>query len=729
MRRFILCLLLGALALAGCAPALTDAPATPTSAPATTAAVPPPSATLPTAETSTPRRTPTEAPIIAALPTATLPPTPASAPGRYVDASQGVALRYPQEWTAQPGDDASTLTWVVAPDESVWGVLFSSPLPAAATLEQMAAQIRDDSARNLKDVTPLADRSVTLPGERPARHSEYRARDSEQEYHVVLTSAARGDRIFTLMFYGRPEAVALHRDAVDAISGALELSAPLRFGIPQDQALLWLGGESANPRAYDPATGGGNDLVFSGLVMFTPDLRVVSDLAASWDVSPDGTVYTFHLRPEARFHNGRPVTAQDVIYSWERAADPATESNEVLTYLGDIVGVRERHAGTSDRITGLAARDPHTLEVRIDAPKPYFVMKLTYATAAVVDEANVESGPEWYRTPNGTGPYRLIRWEPHRVQIYERNDGFYLAPPAVRYIIVQLVAEVGLRMYERGDIDITRVGSADVARLRDPGEPLHGELLEAVSMCTGYVVFDTTRPPFDDQKVRQAFALAVDRQQYVDLVADGLSLPARGLYPPALPGHDPALEGLAFDPALARTLLAESRYGGAEGLPTITFTTAGHGSDVSQDVAVLAAMWQEHLGVTIAIDNVEPDRWWDELHAGNHGQIFSQGWCADYPDPENFADALFHSQAQQNLGRYTSPKVDALLERARVERDPDARIRMYQEAERQIVHDAPAVFLSHALHFLLVKPRVKGYVLTPVHVPLARYLRLEPEQP
>lgn len=417
-----------------------------------------------------------------------------------------------------------------------------------------------------------------------------------------------------------------------------------------------------------------------------------------------------------------------MIYSWERAADPQIDSDTVLTYLGDIVGVRERRAGQAERVSGLVAIDRHTLQVTIDAPKPYFPMKLTYSTAAVVDRHNIESGPEWYRAPNGAGPYKLVRWEPLKLQIYERNEEFYLAPPAIRYIVVELFAGVGTRMYETGAIDMAGVGLYDVERLRDPNEPLHGELHEGVSMCTSYIVFDVAQPPFDDPRVRQAFALAVDRQRYVDVVLRGVGLVARGPYPPALPGHSAALRGLDFDPQLARRRLAESRYGGAAALPPIVFTTSGFGSSVGGDVSALAQMWQDTLGVQIQIENLEPSRYGDELHDGNHGQLVSYGWCADYPDPENFADALFHSGAEQNLGGYHNPALDRLLEQARVERNVARRMALYGQAEQLIVDDAPAIFLNHSLNFVLVKPYVKGYVLAPIGVPIARYLSLDPAQ-
>lgn len=139
-------------------------------------------------------------------------------------------------------------------------------------------------------------------------------------------------------------------------------------------------------------------------------------------------------------------------------------------------------------------------------------------------------------------------------------------------------------------------------------------------------------------------------------------------------------------------------------------------------------MWQKNLGVTIQLENLEPSKSSDEIHKGHHGQLLFYGWCADYPDPENFADALFHSGAQQNLGHYANPELDALLEKARVERDVAQRIGMYQQAQQMIVDDAAAIFLDHGLSFLLVKPEIKGYVLTPIRTPIERYLSIDPGQ-
>jgi len=509
------------------------------------------------------------------------------------------------------------------------------------------------------------------------------------------------------------------------ITASARPAAAWQIDIPPEQALVLAGGETTNPREYDPATthGSGDKLVYSGLVSFDPNLNITPDLAQSWDVSGGGTVYTFHLRENARFHDNRFVTAQDFVYSWERAVSPSTGSDTAMTYLSDIVGVSEMAAGLADHISGLKVINDLTLEVTIDAPKPYFILKLTYPTAFVVDRNNVEKGGDWYRQPNGTGPYKLIEWTSFERIVYEANPDFYLGAPSIPYVILNLYAGDPQRLYETDEVDITGVYS--IERFLDPEEPLHDELISGVGLCTGYVVFDTTRPPFDDVNVRKAFSMAFNRQQYIDIVMGGHALPAVGLYPPGLPGFSYELKGLPYDPEQARELLKQSKYGSAQGLPPIVYTDAGIGSNVSADVAAMAEMWQKNLGVTITVENIEPNFFSEQVYSDNHGQLLSSGWCADYPDPENFADILFHTGSNQNSGGYSNPALDTILEQARVEQDVTKRIGLYQQAEQMLVDDAPVLFTTHSLSYQLVKPYVKGYVFTPFDIPIERYMWLE----
>lgn len=486
---------------------------------------------------------------------------------------------------------------------------------------------------------------------------------------------------------------------------------------------------SGQPRTLDPAlTLGGPDgplgHIFSGLVTLDTNLQIQPELAAGWTVSDDGLVYTFYLRRNALFHNGRALTAADVVYSWQRAAHPDTGSDTVLTYLGDIEGLLAFHEGQADQISGLRLLDDHTLEVRLNAPVVYFLQKLAYPVAYVVDEQNVQQS-DWEHRPNGAGPFILETWRDDEVIILQRNENYYLEPAHIRQLVYDLGPGLPLAMYETDEIDLVGIGSDTLDRVLDANDPLSADLRTGVSMCTSVIGLNNRLAPFDDVRVRQAFNYALDKALLIETFADGNGLVATGPLPPGMPGYTGQSDGYPFDPAQARKLLAEAGYAAPGDLPALTYTTAGYG-DVGAYVTAVITMWQENLGVTIAPVILDPFTYYDELYDGNVGHLFSSGWCADYPDPQNFLDVLYHSQATQNLGGYSNPAVDALLEQARVERDVAARMSQYAAIEQQIIADAPVVFTSHGLTAVLVKPHLQNYVLTPIGVPQWHRVRLAP---
>ena len=484
---------------------------------------------------------------------------------------------------------------------------------------------------------------------------------------------------------------------------------------------------SSQPRTLDPAlTLGGPDgplgHIFSGLVSLDINLQVQPELAAGWTVSDDGLLYTFYLRQNAVFHNGRAVTASDVIYSWDRAADPATASDTVLTYLGDIDGLQAKYEGRADQISGLRLVDDHTLEVQLNAPVVYFLQKLAYPVAYVVDEQNVTQS-DWEHRPNGTGPFQLDTWRDDDVMILLRNDNYYLQPADIDRLVYQLGPGLPLAMYETDEIDLVGIGGATLARVLDPNDPLSADLRTGVSMCTSVIGLNNQLAPFDDVRVRQAFNYALDKDLLIETFSDGNGLVATGPLPPGMPGYTGQSVGYPFDPGRGRQLLAEAGYADRNDLPVITYTTGGYG-DVGAYVTAVITMWQENLGVTIRPVILDPFTYYDALYDGHVGHLFSSGWCADYPDPQNFLDVLYHSESPQNLGGYSNPGVDMLLEQARIERDITSRMTLYGEIEQQIVVDAPVVFTSHGLTAVLVKPRLQNYVLTPIGVPQWHHISL-----
>jgi oligopeptide transport system substrate-binding protein len=472
-----------------------------------------------------------------------------------------------------------------------------------------------------------------------------------------------------------------------------------------------------DPITLDPAVSGESTSheyvlqIYSGLLRLDDELDTVPDIAASWDVSPDHRTYTFYLREDVCFHDGKPVTAADFKYSWERACDPATGSGSAATYLGDIVGVAAVLAGETADISGVKVRGDYTLEVTIDAPKSYFLAKLTYPTAFVVDEANVAEGAEWWRQPNGTGPFKLAEWqETERLRLV-RYDNYYGEKASLAEVDFQLWSGVPMRMYENGEIDVAGVSVTYIDRVTDPAGPFLDQLQSVPELSLSYIGFNTTRPPFDDVNIRLAFAMAVDKEKIVSLSLRDLVQVAGGILPPGMPGYNEQLDGLEYDPAQARELIAASAYGDAANLPPITLTTTGYGGYIGSTLEAIITQWRENLGVEVTVRQIEPERFLYHLDE-ELDELFDAGWIADYPHPQNFLDILFRTGSEHNEGGYSNPALDALLDEAATEPDEALSLELYQQAEQMLVDDAAVMPLWFGQSYYLVKPRVRGYQLT-----------------
>jgi oligopeptide transport system substrate-binding protein len=537
----------------------------------------------------------------------------------------------------------------------------------------------------------------------------------------------RGTQVLEVDVVAKASTFDSNKDAIDKIVGSFRLEEPRPFGVPRRQALTLY---DIGPRTLDPAVSreatshGYIAQIFSGLVTLDKDLKLVPDIAERWEVSNRGRTYTFYLRQGVTFHDGKKVTAQDFKYSWERAASPQTGSQTAKDYLGDIVGVSEVLEGRAREISGVRVIDERTLEVTIDAPKAYFLSKLTYPVAFVVDRANVETGGEWWRRPNGTGPFKLRDWQQDELIILENNPRYYGQPVKLGYVVYKLFGGIPIRMYETGEIDVTEVSTNDVPRVTDETNPLHEELSIVPELSVYYVAFNPTRPPFDDALIRRAFAMAVDTDKIIRLVQKGSVQRANGLLPPGLPGHNPDLRGIPFDPAQAKRLISQSKYGDVSGLPPITITTSGRGGEVSDIIGALVQEWRQNLGIEVMVRQLEPETYFYLLKQ-EKDNMFDTGWIADYPDPQNFLDVLFHSGSEANDSEYSNPELDALLERARVEQDGETRMKMYQQAEQMLIDDSGLIPLWFGKSYTLVKPHVKGYVRTPQGLPLLKGVTLE----
>ena len=464
--------------------------------------------------------------------------------------------------------------------------------------------------------------------------------------------------------------------------------------------------------------------VFGGLVTINPDLNIVPDLA-TWGVSSGGTVYTFHVRENAKFHDGKRVTAQDFKWSMERAADPRTAAPVVDQYLGDILGVKERLKGDASEVAGVRVVDDRTLEISTDAAKSYFLAKLTYPTAFVLDQENVDASPRrWSRSPNGTGPFKLVDYIPGERLVLARNENYHLGPPHLDEVRFILSGGTAMLMYENNEIHLTGVGLADLERVQDPNEPLNAELQKAPpTFSTQYIGMNVSVPPFDDPKLRQALNYAINKEAIARDVYAGLIAPANGILPPGFPGFNTNLDGYEYDPDRARKLLAESKYAdNLEDYQPFILTTAGSfGASLSLDMEVILQMWRDNLGIEVEILRTEFATYLQDL-IRRRFDMFEIGWIADYPDPENFLDLLFHSESSNNHTAYNNAEVDRLLVKARVETDQASRYRIYNQVEDMILRDAPWIPLWYSgEQYLLVKPYVHDYKLTPLIIPKLRF--------
>ena len=484
----------------------------------------------------------------------------------------------------------------------------------------------------------------------------------------------------------------------------------------------------SDPPTFDPAlvtdTTSASIIVeiFSGLVTLNKDLDIIPDLAESWEVSDDGKTYTFNLRNGIKFSNGDPVTAEDFKWSIERASNPDTGSMNAEVYLGDILGVKEvvESGGELKEVEGVNVIDDKTLEITIDEPKTYFLAKLTYPTAFVLNKNYVEKqGEDWIDNPVGTGPFVLTEYQIGQTLKLKKNENYWGEKAKVDGIIMNLAGGVSMAMYENDEIDITGVGLADLERVKDPNDPLNKDLVNVPPQFSlNYIGFNVNMPPFEDENFRKALSYAVDKEIIADKIYSGLTKPSYSIIPPGFPGYSPSIKGIEFNEELAKEYLAKSKYSDPATRPRIIVTIPGTGGSPGLDTEVISDMWKETLGIEVEIQQVEWATYLQDMNRKRLQLWAGSGWQADYADPQDFIDVLFYSKSDVNHGNYSNPEVDKLILEARTEIDNNRRFLLYNQAE-QIIVDEAAIFplWFDTDGYALVKPWVKGYEFTPIIVP------------
>lgn len=467
--------------------------------------------------------------------------------------------------------------------------------------------------------------------------------------------------------------------------------------------------------------------IFGGLVTLDTDLKVQPDIAQSWDVSNGGKTYTFKLRDDVVFHTGnaRRVTAEDVKYSIERAADPANASPTVRAYLGNIVGLRDRYENKAASVSGVKVIDDRTIQIDLIEPSDYFLSELTYPVAFVVDRQQIEANPRnWTQKPSGTGPFKLAEFKPAEKIRLVRNDRYHLGAPKLDEVVFELGGGSLLTRYENDEIHIGYIPASLLDSVKDGSNALAKEYRPVPNMAVFYFTLNPQKAPFDDPKVRQAFALTIDRETLNSVLLYDAYRVADGFLPPEMPGYTESVTSYDYDVDRAKQLLAESKYAG--NLPRIVLSYSGTGAAPGDLLVAVQERWQEALGVTIELQAIDSSAFLREQRRGNF-QMHSDGWAADYPDPEDFLGKLFASDSTLNYTGYKNAEVDRLLLAARTEQDRTRRFAMYADAEQLILDDAVVVPTFWPVEHVIVKPCVQGYPNVSMTVPKYRFVEIKAE--
>jgi oligopeptide transport system substrate-binding protein len=446
-----------------------------------------------------------------------------------------------------------------------------------------------------------------------------------------------------------------------------------------------------------------------GLTEFDKDLKPAPVIATSWEFHDGGRKIVFKLRDDVLWSDGRKVRAQDFEYSWKRLLNPETAS-QYAYILFDIANAREYNEGKirDPSAVGVQAQDDHTLVVTLRHPASYFLAITTFEVTYPQRRDIIEKFTGRWTEPENivtNGPFRLSSWKHENEIGLSANPTYFRGKPPLERVTMYMVNEktTAVAMFEQGNLDFIdeshSIPPLDKPRLsKMPGFKLVPQLRGE------YYAFAVDRKPFDDPRVRKAFAMAIDRDVLPKILQGGQT-PATSWIPPGMVAHNPEI-GLKFNPAAARRLLKEAGYPGGNGLPPVTL---GYNTDEEKKLVAEAiqSMWQEHLGVIVKLENQEWKVFLKKLQTDPF-PVFRSGWGADYPDPDNFMK-LFTSNSGNNHGRWKNARFDQLLDSAARESDPQKRAKLYDEAQKLMTEvDAAIVPLYWKTEATMLNPKFTG---------------------
>ena len=452
-----------------------------------------------------------------------------------------------------------------------------------------------------------------------------------------------------------------------------------------------------------------NKAIHDTLVRFGEGAELVPGLADRWEVLEQGTVYRFHLRPDLRFHNGRPLTANDVRDSFLRLMSPALGSTN-RWIMNDVRGAVDVMEGRASAAAGLVVVDPRTIEIVLNEPLAFFPSLLTMPEASIVPVEETRDLERFRLKSVGSGPFAVESTDEGR-EVRVRRSEFYYDPsrPNLDGITFRLDLKSAREVAEafaRGELDIAHgIPLNTVSELRE--DPRFAPyLLSTIQLHTSYVGYDSSTAPFDRTEVRQAFNAAINRDRINERIFSGLGAIAQSLLPPGLLGYDANLRGPAFDPERARSLLRQAGFPNGFELnywtwDTDEFNNSGQMPLIFEDLAA--------VGIRVNVSGHTAIEARSRLTRPGHGLIWAGNWYADLPDSDNFFYIFFHSESDTIPGlNYRSKALDDQINEARRTNDLERRAQIYGRMNEMVARELPLAPLFHERFFVVARPGVRG---------------------
>jgi len=471
---------------------------------------------------------------------------------------------------------------------------------------------------------------------------------------------------------------------------------------------------------------GGTEFLFERLTMFGLDGELLPGVAERWESSDDGRIWTFHLRPDARWSDGRQVTAHDFEYTFRRFLHPDAGNVYAFLYY-DIKGARSYNQRDTAEMSslGIRALDDLTFVIETEQPCAFLPYITAYHTSSPVPRWQVEKyGDRWSDTEYciSNSAYQLEKWIPGQYLTFDLNPYYDGPNPGhVRQHVLISTAQIGsassandlgILPYENNEIDAIEVRPMIVDQVQD-NPNLLDEMWTYDEFSTLYVYFKTREPPFDDLRVRQAFAHAIDKQTIANVILKGMMIPAHTMLPVHFPGYvgEKYKDIQKYDPELARKLMAAAGYPGGKGFPVkeLWLPDAQSSSPTGQAAQAIQQMLQENLGVSIRLRNSEGGAYRTSMYNWEIPMSLA-GFNYDFPDPHSMLGIIWRSQPRGYTRHdWNNPSFDSLIDRAAGEMDREKRMQLYDEAERILATDVGGVFLWHVKTYQLRKPWLKGF--------------------